>query len=150
MSEVKIKKISERITRAFNIGAGEAFALALKIGDSEKVKSRESVLMAWRKDDAKRLADHFWWLGKTYERSGDNGRSFAFKGAAKVVYEALERDQGFDFKTFIASKRVGFSVRVEAYDFWLSDGTLTPRQKSLVSAGHEDPNYPAPKPLWVG
>lgn len=147
-----INNLSARITRAFNIAAGEALSLASKIsnGNMERVKTHSSLLMSWRKDDAKRLAGHFWWLSKTYDRAGDAGRAIVFKRAASVIYSALDADNGFDFKAFIAHPHVGLKVRAEAYDFWLSNGAYTDRQTALMNAGAVDPNHPAQAPDWQG
>ena len=153
MNESQIKKLSERIASAFTLAAGEATALAFKIealGAGERVKSRSSLLWEWRKDDAKRLAGHFYWLAKTYERAGETGRAITFKRASNVIYEAIDADAGFNFKTFIAHPHVGLKVRLEAYDYWLNQGSNTARQIKLINAGHVDPNYPAQSPKWEG
>lgn len=150
MNELQINKLAKRINRAFNIAAGEALTLAVKIDDSVKVRSQESLLMSWRKDDAQRLAGHFYWLSKTYDRAGETGRAITFKRASKVIYEAINADQGFDFKAFTAHPHIGFKVRLEAYDYWLSAGQFTARQVKLINAGHVDPSWPAQAPSWQG
>jgi hypothetical protein len=153
MNESQINKLSARISSAFNLALSEASALAFKIemqGAGERVRSHSSVLWNWRKDDAKRLAGHFYWLAKTYERAGETGRAITFKRASNVIYEAIDADQGFNFKAFIAHPHVGLKVRLEAYDYWLANGAHTARQVKLVNAGHVDPNYPPQSPKWEG
>ena len=153
MNESQVKKLGDRITRAFNIAAGEAMTLATMIACSvegpEKVKSRSSLLMSWNKDDANRLAGHFYWLSKTYERVGDTGRAVTFKRASKVVYEAINADAGFDFKAFINHKHIGFKVRLEAYDYWLASGQMTSRQFGLNRQVNSS-EYPPQMPNWRG
>lgn len=154
MNQAQINKLGDRIKRAFNITAGESIALAVRIDTAingeDRVKSRESLLMSWRKDDAKRLADHFWWLAKTYERNNETGRAITFKRAASVIYSAIEADQGFGFKDFIAHAHIGYKVRLEAYEFWLANGQFTSRQNKLINRGGIDPAYPAQAPQWQG
>lgn len=143
-------KIQARLTEAFNLVSDEAMGLAvLMTANKDKGLSRNGLTAEWRKDDAIRLAGHFYWLAKTYQRKGDMGRYIAFNKASKIIYTAIREDRGFNGKTFLTHDGIGTKVRLEAYQVWLKNG-YTDRVQALINEGHVDPNYPAPKTEWVG
>ena len=143
-------KIQNRLTEAFNLVSDEAMGLAvLMTANKDKGLSRNGLTAEWRKDDALRLAGHFYWLAKTYQRAGETGRYIAFNRASKVIYKAINDDAGFNGKTFLTHEHIGTKVRLEAYQVWLGNGH-TERVKALIEAGHVDPNYPAPMTEWLG
>ena len=143
-------QIQERLTMAFNIVSDEAMGLAiLMTANKAKGLSRNGLTAEWRKDDALRLAGHFYWLAKTYQRKGDMGRYICFNRASKVIYNAIRQDQGFSGREFFAHEHIGTKVRLEAYQVWLNTG-FTDRVQTLIDEGCIDPNFPPPQTEWQG
>lgn len=143
-------KIQNRLVEAFDLVADEALGLTLlMMVNRKKALSRNGLTAEWRKDDARRMAQHFYWLAKTYERIGQDGRAICFKRASSVIYKAIRKNEGFTGKDFLTHEHVGKKVRLEAYQVWLKDG-YTERVQGLIDDGMIDPEYPAPMTTWEG
>lgn len=150
---IKRETLTQRLMSAFALNYVEAGRLSARIVASPncaRVTSQTSVFMSWRKDDATRMAGHFYWLAKTYERAGDEGRAITFKRVANAIYSAIDQDAGFDFKCLLRVNGAGESVRKEAVEYWLSSGEYTERQVMLLRAGVVAPEFPAVAPAWQG
>lgn len=143
-------RIQERLTAAFNLVSDEALNLALlMIANKKKSLSPTGLTAEWSKEDALALANHFYWLAKTYQRDGQQGRYICFHRAAKVIYGAINADEGFNGKTFLTHEHIGAKCRLEAYSVWLGNG-YTERVQGLIDEGKVDPYYPAPMTVWKG
>ena len=116
-------RIQARLTSAFNLVSDEALNLALlMISNKNKALSPNGLTAEWSKEDARALANHFYWLAKTYERDGQTGRYICFNRAAKVIYHAINADEGFNGKNFLTHEHIGTKCRLEAYAVWLGNG----------------------------